>query len=91
MSCERRHGTIGRALLAMALVAVVLVMTALAATGALAATPTQVIDAQTDPQGAADALNSGCANLSNCSWQDTNTPTVGYGPSSRSVDVIGLG
>lgn len=88
MSCGNRQGTIGRALLPMALVAVVLVMTALATTGALAATPTQVIDAQTDPQGAADALNSGCADLSNCKWKDEGTITVDYGPSRILGDVL---
>jgi hypothetical protein len=66
----------------------VLVVTALATTGALAATPTQVIDAQTDPQRAADALNSGCADLSNCKWQDDGKITVGYGPSRILGDVL---
>jgi hypothetical protein len=44
--------------------------------------PDQVIDAKTDPQKAGQELNSGCANLSKCSWQTTpNTQiTSGYGP-----------
>jgi hypothetical protein len=45
-------------------------------------TPTQTIDASANPQQAGQELNSGCANLSNCSWQtDPNTQiTTGYGP-----------
>jgi hypothetical protein len=44
--------------------------------------PTQTIDARANPQQASQELNSGCANLSNCSWQTTpNTQiTSGYGP-----------
>jgi hypothetical protein len=44
--------------------------------------PTQTIDARTNPQQAGQELNSGCANLSKCSWQTTpNTQiTSGYGP-----------
>jgi hypothetical protein len=44
--------------------------------------PTQTIDASADPQQAGQELNSGCANLSNCSWQtDPNTQiTTAYGP-----------
>jgi hypothetical protein len=54
------------------------------------ATPTQTIDAQTDPQDAGDALNTGCANVStsgqqvtlppNCAWQATSPITNGDGP-----------
>lgn len=43
-------------------------------------TPTQVIDAQTDPQAAGQALNSGCADLSKCSWKADSKITIGYGP-----------
>jgi hypothetical protein len=44
--------------------------------------PTQTIDAQADPQRAGQELNSGCADLSNCSWQtDPGTQiTTKYGP-----------
>jgi hypothetical protein len=43
-------------------------------------TPTETIDAQKDPQAAGDALNSGCADMSKCSWQPTTNPTIGWGP-----------
>lgn len=43
-------------------------------------TPTQVIDAQTDPQAAGQALDTGCADLSKCSWQADSKITIGYGP-----------
>jgi hypothetical protein len=42
-------------------------------------TPSKVIDAQSDPDAAAQALNSGCADLSNCTWSG-GTPSIGYGP-----------
>ncbi len=43
--------------------------------------PTEVIDAQTDPDKAGAELSSGCADLSNCKWQ-TDKVTAGYGPAS---------
>jgi hypothetical protein len=43
-------------------------------------TPTEVIDAQTDPQAAGQALDTGCADLSNCSWKADSNITIGYGP-----------
>ncbi len=48
--------------------------------GAVRGTPTQVIDAQTDPQQAGDALNTGCATLANCQWAADTPITTGYGP-----------
>jgi hypothetical protein len=44
--------------------------------------PDQVIDAQANPQQAGQELNSGCADLSHCSWQITpdTKVTSGYGP-----------
>ncbi len=51
-------------------------------------TPTQTINAQTDPAQAAQALNSGCADLSNCSWQDDGTITFGWGPPQVLGDVL---
>ena len=47
---------------------------------AVAGTPTQVIDAQTDPQQAGDALNTGCATLANCQWKADTPISTGYGP-----------
>ena len=47
---------------------------------ALRGTPTEVIDAKTEPKAAGQALNTGCANLSNCSWQADPNITIGYGP-----------
>jgi len=55
---------------------------------ALHATPSQVIDAQTDPQDAANALNTGCANLSDCSWQADDAPTIAYGPAQILGDAL---
>jgi hypothetical protein len=51
-------------------------------------TPTTTINAQTDPAQAAVALNSGCADLSQCSWQDDGTITVGLGPPQLLGDVM---
>jgi hypothetical protein len=51
-------------------------------------TPSEVIDAKADPQAAAQALNAGCANLSNCSWNADSQITVDYGPSSILGDVL---
>jgi hypothetical protein len=51
-------------------------------------TPTQTINAQTNPAQAAQALNSGCADLSNCSWQDDGTITFGWGPPQVLGDVL---
>jgi hypothetical protein len=51
-------------------------------------TPTQTINAQTNPAQAAQALNSGCADLSNCSWQDDGTITFGWGPTQVLGDVL---
>jgi hypothetical protein len=47
---------------------------------AVPGTPTQVIDAQTDPQQAGDALDAGCATLANCRWAADTPITTGYGP-----------
>ena len=98
MSFRQRHGTIGRGLWPLGVLAVLLLAQALAPSGALGASPaargggsatraraavggapTQVIDAQADPQAAAAAINSGCTDLSNCSWNGSNV-TFSYGP-----------
>lgn len=52
--------------------------------------PDQVIDAQADPQQAGQELNSGCANLSNCSWQTApgTQITSKYGPFKIIGDVL---
>jgi hypothetical protein len=42
--------------------------------------PTQVIDAHKNPQGAGQALNTWCADLSKCSWKSETKITIGYGP-----------
>jgi hypothetical protein len=51
-------------------------------------TPTTTINAQTNPAQAAAALNSGCADLSQCSWQDDGTITLGLGPPQLLGDVM---
>jgi hypothetical protein len=55
---------------------------ALRAYSAAQGPPDQVIDAQANPQQAGRELNSGCADLSNCSWQTTpgTQITTGWGP-----------
>lgn len=50
-------------------------------------TPTSVIDATADPAAAAAALNTGCADLSNCSWS-AGKPVVGWGPWRILGDVL---
>jgi hypothetical protein len=54
---------------------------------AVTGTPTQVIDAQTDPQQAGEALNAGCATLANCQWAADTPITTGYGPQRILGDV----
>jgi hypothetical protein len=51
-------------------------------------TPSEVIDANTDPQQAGQAMNSGCANLVNCSWSADGPPTIAYGPPSILGDAL---
>jgi hypothetical protein len=46
------------------------------------------IDAKTDPQAAANALNAGCANLSNCSWQADTPISIAYGPAHILGDAL---
>lgn len=106
MSFRQRHGTIGRRLWPLGVLAVLLPAQALVPSGALGAspvargggsatraraavqgTPTQVIDAQADPQAAAAAIDSGCTDLSNCSWNGS-TVTFSYGPSQIYGDVL---
>lgn len=52
-------------------------------------TPDQVIDAKADPDAAADALNSGCQDLSNCTWKNSGGfDTPDYGDPSILGDVL---
>jgi hypothetical protein len=50
--------------------------------------PTQVIDAQTNPDQAGQALDDGCANLQNCSWQSTSGITDDWSSPSILGDVL---
>lgn len=61
---------------------------ALVAGAEVRGTPSQVIDASTDPQLAGQTLNSGCADLSNCSWNASSPITTGYGPPSILGDAL---
>ncbi len=61
---------------------------ALARRPAVAGIPSQVIDSQSNPDQAAAALNSGCADLTNCTWQADTQPTIAYGPSKILGDVL---
>jgi len=53
---------------------------ALAPVARSAQAPSKVIDAQTDPTEAGQALDSGCANISNCKFTNDTPITVAYGP-----------
>lgn len=50
--------------------------------------PDQVIDAKANPDAAADALNSGCADTSKCTWSNDTAITSDYGPPSVLGDVL---
>ena len=56
--------------------------------GLVGETPTETIDASTDPQDAGQALNTGCADLSQCNWKTTSPITVGYGPAQILGDAL---
>jgi hypothetical protein len=103
MSSPQRHSVIGRRLRSCALTGAVLAVAAAGPSAALAATPgehhrakaqpaqatpDQVIDANANPQKAADALNSGCADTSQCSWRNDTDFTNDFGPPSILGDVL---
>ena len=103
MSSRRRHSVIGGRLWSLGLTGAVLAVAAAGPNGALAAspgkhhrgkaqlaqgTPDQVIDANANPDAAADALNSGCADTSNCKWSNDTAITSDYGPPSILGDVL---
>jgi hypothetical protein len=82
-----------RRLSPLALTATVLAVVAAGPSAAAAArqTPDQVIDAKANPDAAAAALNSGCADMSNCKWNSDTKPTVleeDYGPPALLGDVL---
>lgn len=77
MIALQRPGTIRRPAWLAALAGGALALTAPSA--ALGA-PDKVIDARTDPAGAGQALDQGCADMSNCHWENTGSITVSYGP-----------
>lgn len=71
MSFQQRHRVIGRRLWSVATTGAMLAGAAAAPSAALAqGTPDQVIDAKANPDAAADALNSGCQDISNCKWKN---------------------
>jgi hypothetical protein len=103
MSSLQRHGPFGGRLWRVALTGATLALAAAGPSGALAATagkhhrgkaqpaqqtPDQVIDAQANPDAAADALNSGCEDTSKCSWKSDTALTSDYGPPSILGDVL---
>lgn len=51
-----------------------------AAVARSAPAPKQVIDAKTDPSQASQVLNTGCAEIANCTWTNDTPITVAYGP-----------
>jgi hypothetical protein len=103
MSSRQRHGVLGGRLWPVALTGAVLAVAAAGPSGAPAATagkhhrgkaqpaqatPDQVIDAKANPDAAADALNSGCADTSDCNWNNDTAITSDYGPPSILGDVL---
>ena len=71
MSSELRHRVIGRRLWSVAITGAMLAGAAAAPSAALAqGTPDKVIDAKASPDAAADALNSGCQDVSKCRWKN---------------------
>jgi hypothetical protein len=102
MNSPQRHSMIGGRLWWVGLTGAVLAVAAAGPGAALAASPgavprgkarlaqsspDQVINAQANPNAAADALNSGCADTSKCSWKKDTAITVDYGPPSILGDV----
>jgi len=97
MSLRGAYRLVGRRLWPVGLAAAILAaaaspsgaatVSARAGRRALSANPTQVIDARTDPDGAAQALNTGCADMSNCSLANISI-TGGYGPPRLLGDVL---
>ena len=73
----------------VAVVAAVLLAAAAVPSAAVAQTPDQTINAQTDPEDAAAALNSGCAdNITNCKLADMSAVTNDYNPPQILGDVL---
>jgi hypothetical protein len=56
--------------------------------GAVAATPDQTINAQADPDAAAQALSANCSPISNCSLHSVTPITLVHGPPSIVGDVL---
>jgi hypothetical protein len=102
VSSQPRHSILKRRLSPVALTAAVVAVAMAGSSAAAAAmpgthhgkaqaaqgTPDQVIDAKANPDQAADALNSGCADTSKCSWDNDTAITTDYGPPSILGDVL---
>jgi hypothetical protein len=59
-----------------------------AASAALGQTPDEVIDAGTNADAAAQALNEGCADMEKCDWKSDGDLTTDYGPARIIGDVL---
>lgn len=102
MSSLHQYSLPGRRLWPVALTGTVLAFAAAGPSAALASTgthhrgnaplaqgtPDQTIDAKANPDAAADALNSGCADTSKCTWHNDTKITYDYGPPSILGDVL---
>src|SRR3954452_5353369 len=103
MSSRQRRSVLGRRLWSVALTWAALAVMAAGPSAALAAspglpqggktlaaqqTPNQTIDAKANPVAAANALNSGCADTSKCTWNNDTPITGDYGPPSTLGDVL---
>jgi hypothetical protein len=86
MSSRQRHSMIGRRLWSVALTGTALAV--MAAGPSAAQNPDETIDAKANPDAAAAALNSGCADMSNCTWKSSSSITAGYGDPSILGDVL---
>jgi hypothetical protein len=103
MNFLQRHSVIGRRLWSVALTGALLAVAAAGPSAVLAASagkhergkarpaqgsPDRVIDAKANPDAATDALNSGCADTSKCTWDNDTAITSDYGPPSILGDVL---
>jgi hypothetical protein len=87
MSSEARRRVTARRALLVALAGGALVLGS-AASAALGQTPDEVIDAGSNANEAAQALNDGCADMEKCSWESDTDLSTAYGPERIIGDVL---
>jgi hypothetical protein len=87
MSSEARRRLTARRALLVALASGALAAGS-AASAALGQTPDEVIDAGTNADQAAQALNEGCADMEKCDWKSDGDLATAYGPARIIGDVL---